>query len=98
MRLAMEISPSFVGSNSLVMDRPFYWQQEARIGRDGLRGDPCRVVAAFGHAVEDQAESGEGVALRSRAHVQAENEEPQPQVVFAFGLRITNCAPPRFSL
>ena len=21
------------------------------------------------------------------------NEEPQPQVVFAFGLRITNCAP-----
>lgn len=22
-----------------------------------------------------------------------ENEEPQPQVVFAFGLRMTNCAP-----
>ena len=23
------------------------------------------------------------------------NEDPQPQVVFAFGLRITNCAPSR---
>ena len=25
-------------------------------------------------------------------------DEPQPQVVFAFGLRITNCAPCRLSL
>ena len=27
-----------------------------------------------------------------------ENEEPQPQVVVAFGLRMTNCAPSRSSL
>ncbi len=28
-----------------------------------------------------------------RRHAQAVNELPHPQVVFAFGLRITNCAP-----
>ncbi len=28
---------------------------------------------------------------------QTENDEPQPQVVVAFGLRITNCAPSRSS-
>jgi len=27
-----------------------------------------------------------------------ENEEPQPQVVLALGLRMTNCAPSRSSL
>ena len=29
---------------------------------------------------------------------QTENEEPQPQVVWAFGFLITNCAPSRPSL
>ena len=29
---------------------------------------------------------------------QVVKDEPQPQVVFAFGLRITNCAPCRLSL
>jgi len=29
--------------------------------------------------------------------VQAEKEEPHPQVVVAFGFLITNCAPSRFS-
>ena len=29
--------------------------------------------------------------------VQTVNDEPQPQVDFAFGLRITNCAPCRLS-
>lgn len=31
-------------------------------------------------------------------HYHAEKEEPQPQVVVAFGLRITNCAPDTSSL
>ena len=33
----------------------------------------------------------EGKGRRAVAHTV--NDEPQPQVVFAFGLRITNCAP-----
>ena len=33
-----------------------------------------------------------------RRHSQAENEDPQPQVVLAFGLRMTNWAPCKSSL
>lgn len=46
-----------------------------------------------------QARVAEGVAGRHRRHGgdQAEKLLPQPQVVLAFGLRITNCAPCRLS-
>jgi hypothetical protein len=37
-------------------------------------------------------------ATRRLGSDQAENDEPQPQVVVAFGFLITNCAPCRSSL
>lgn len=40
----------------------------------------------------------QGHTLLNPVGYQAEKEEPQPQVVVAFGLRITNCAPCRSSL
>ena len=36
--------------------------------------------------------------LNVRKKDQAENDDPQPQVVVAFGFLITNCAPSRSSL
>ena len=78
-------------------------QQEARRGGACLLGDPASFVAPFGTAVQDQAESREDVGTRWLGSVhrgrsaQAENEEPQPQVVLALGLLITNCAPLRLS-
>ena len=43
-----------------------------------------------------------GLARYSRKYsnvlVQTENEEPQPQVLVAFGFRITNCEPSRPSV
>ncbi len=68
-------------------------QQEARGGIGRALRRPREVVAFFGTAIE--REPGEDVdAIGSERHrAQTVNEEPQPQVVFAFGLRITNCAP-----
>ena len=53
-----------------------------RVQRGGIR---AQVVGAIERAINE----GE----RSRAHAHTVNDEPQPQVVFAFGLRITKCAP-----
>jgi len=41
---------------------------------------------------------GDGMSFNAACFPYAENELPQPQVVFAFGLRIENCAPCRLSL
>ncbi len=74
-------------------------QQEHRLGVANTRLHPFEFVATLGRAIENEAESAEGV-LSLHAHadlLQVENEEPQPQVVFALGLRITNCEPERFS-
>ena len=53
-------------------------------------------VEAVGTEIDGGEYVGDGLRSASR-HVserrQAENEDPQPQVVCAFGLRITNCAP-----
>ena len=55
-------------------------------------------VKTVGTEIDRGKYVGDGLRSASR-HVkelgQAENEEPQPQVVCAFGLRITNCAPSR---
>ena len=48
-------------------------------------------IAAFGLGAVDA-----GVAEGEQVH-QAEKLLPQPQVVLAFGLRMTNCAPCRLS-
>ena len=76
-----------------------------RDGRVAVRRDHPDRVADFWAAVLDtereeelvacdcwaeRAETAELTRLRRR---QAVNEDPQPQVVVAFGLRITNCAP-----
>ena len=46
-----------------------------------------------------QQKSADPAALFECAKTgQAENDEPQPQVVVAFGFLITNCAPSRSSL
>jgi len=42
--------------------------------------------------------AGAPFSMPRRIAVQAENDEPQPQVVVAFGFLITNCAPSRSSL
>ena len=55
------------------------------------RAQPAGVLARLAIAFEQAADEGE-------VHLQTVNDEPQPQVVFAFGLRITNCAPCRLSL
>jgi hypothetical protein len=47
----------------------------------------ARTITRPGHAGLVRAQKDYGV-----------NEEPQPQVVVALGLRITNCAPSRSSL
>ena len=44
-----------------------------------------------GDDVRDFAGHGGQLRLLDRAHI--ENDEPQPQVVAALGLRMTNCAP-----
>ena len=63
--------------------------------RIGPRQRQCRrvvaqVVGAVERAVDERMRRG------GRAHIV--NDEPQPQVVLAFGLRITNWAPPSDSL
>ena len=55
---------------------------------------PVARFAMFRCPVEGQ---GFEVVRPPRSH-QTVNEEPQPQVVLAFGLRITNCAPCRLSV
>ena len=76
--------------------RPVVVGEGAAIGiqhdHAGLR--PCRVqcvgvVAQVVGAIQRAVDEGEGRV--APAHIV--NDEPQPQVVFAFGLRITNCAP-----
>ena len=57
-----------------------------------------RFIAPLGQTIQGSAESGEGVESlhgqgASAPLTQVENDEPQPQVVLAFGLRITNCEP-----
>jgi len=70
---------------------------------DAGGGPECRkrvaVVAQGIGAIEGAFDEGKRDArgLRARA-AHTVNEEPQPQVVLAFGLRITNCAPCRLSL
>ena len=69
---------------------------ETRARRAALRGQPFGIVAMFGRAF--QSRGGEGVAMRARGgalarRVHTVNEEPQPQVVFALGLRMTKRAP-----
>ena len=54
-------------------------------------------VEAVGPEVDSREDVGQRVG-RLGQPAQAEKEEPQPQVVVAFGLRITNCAPSRSSL
>ena len=73
--------------------------EKACRGVTGTGVDPVALVAAFRGAVEAEAEAAESVLLlHARAGpAQVEKEEPQPQVVLAFGLRITNCEPERFS-
>ena len=61
-------------------------------GRFPARDIPAYVVAQVVGAIERAVDEGE----RCRGHTV--NDEPQPQVVFAFGLRITNCAPCRLSV
>ena len=53
------------------------------------RGQRFGIPAQFVGAVERAVDEREG--RRRGPHIV--NEEPQPQVVLAFGLRITNCAP-----
>lgn len=60
------------------------------------RGAPGRVGFDEGEGARGLGQGGFGGA-HTRS-VQTPNEEPQPQVVFAFGLRITNCAPCRLSV
>ena len=55
---------------------------------DSPAGDARRLGKGFGARAEKGGRSGGQTA----------NEEPQPQVVVAFGLRITNCAPCRPSV
>ena len=47
----------------------------------------------FGHRTAGGTSHASGGPLGGTAEGQAVNEEPQPQVVLALGLRITNCAP-----
>jgi hypothetical protein len=68
----------------------------------GPRPVPAQGIAVVAE-VFGAVEAGmlERVLLRRRGHArrcgQTEKLLPQPQVDFAFGLRITNCAPCRFS-
>ncbi len=54
---------------------------------------PFIVVAVFGRAIEAGGSEGEARPVAARCGIHIENDDPQPQVVFAFGLRMTNCAP-----
>jgi hypothetical protein len=45
------------------------------------------------HGPKEKKRPGPLVLSSGRNGDQVEKEEPQPQVVVAFGLRITNCAP-----
>ncbi len=57
-------------------------------------------VKAVGAEIDGGKDVGNHAAAAhlSVQHSYAENEDPQPQVVFAFGLRMTNWAPCRSSL
>ena len=57
------------------------------------RGERVGIVAEMVGAIERAVDEGEG-----RRGVQTVKLLPQPQVVFALGLRMTNCAPCRLSL
>ncbi len=64
----------------------------AEVDRREDVGDRARCGLRVGFlAVAD----GAGRSARDSAARQAEKEDPQPQVVAALGLRITNCAPSR---
>ena len=54
-------------------------------------------VKAVRAEVDRREDVGHPVRHGGGSARQAENDEPQPQVVCAFGLRITNCAPSRSS-
>ena len=73
-------------------------QQHPRLRPQSVEG--VGVVAQRVGAVERGVAGAAGFDERERGRRRAHtaNEEPQPQVVFAFGLRITNCAPCRLSL
>ena len=62
-------------------------------------GSSMSVRAPSGSAVDDGSLLIDGVqALLAHGSDQVEKEDPQPQVLVAFGFLITNCAPCRSSL
>lgn len=67
-----------------------------RLGlRDACGERVARPEADRGERERRDQRNAEKIAKRAP---QTENEDPQPQVVLAFGLRITNCAPSTLSL
>ncbi|KAF1011604.1 MAG: hypothetical protein E5299_01364 [Burkholderia gladioli] len=76
-----------------MQQRPFQWRMGPRINNKRPH-DPTHGVEFCIHRQPRDD---------TRAHcsieaAQTENDEPQPQVVVAFGFLITNCAPFRSSL
>ena len=64
---------------------------------DAARFEPGRVGAHEFGTIERAFDEGERLG-RARHRGQTVNDDPQPQVDFAFGLRIVNCAPCRLSV
>lgn len=65
------------------------------------RPRPATDHAKCAHRDEGNADEGntdERVKSAADESAQTENEDPQPQVVLALGLRMTNCAPSTLSL